>query len=218
MNTQYSPAVVDLATATPGEVPRVLVPPPTLPRTVFSALYYMVKPDRAAARAADALRAEIGARHGLQGNAVEPDRQHVTLHELGSHPELPAGLVERALQAGAAVAAEPFDVEFDRAVGWGAEAHLLALAGAANGLRGLRALQRSVAVAMVDAGLGEWVRHGFRPHISLFYGNKTLPSQAIEPIRWTIDELLLVESLDGAGVHRVLGRWPLLRRQAIFDW
>lgn len=187
-------------------------------RAVVSALYFMVKPEPGAARAGHAITSAFRSRHRLHGGIVAPEQQHVTLHALGEYPELPAELVARACRSGAAVAMEPFEIEFDRAQGWGTEARLLALTGGTNGMRGLRRLQRAVAEAMVDAGLGAQIRRSFRPHVSLLYGDKPLAPEAIEPIRWTVEELLLVESLSGAGVHRVLGRWPLVRRQSTFDW
>lgn len=181
-------------------------------------LYFMIKPEHGAALAAHAVMKDARARHGLRGGVVDSERQHVTLHALGDYAERPVDLVERARRAGAAVDVEPFEVAFDRLVGWGPEARLLALRGDSRAMRGLRVLQRAVAAAMVDEGLGHLARSSFRPHVSLLYGDQALPAEAIEPIHWCVDELLLIESVFGAGEHRMLGRWPLVRRQGRLPW
>jgi len=185
---------------------------------VRNALYFMVKPEQHAAQAANALMTVLQSRYGLQGNAVTPDRQHVTLHSLGEYDELPEDLVAQALRAGAAVELEPFDVEFDRALGWGSAAKLLALGSGGWRARGMKGLQGAVAEAMVDVGLGRFVRSSFQPHVSLLYGDKPVPVEHIEPIGWTVSELLLVHSAVGLHEHRVLGRWPLVRRQQTLGW
>jgi len=185
---------------------------------VRHALYFMIKPEQHAAQAANALMTALQSRHGLHGNAVAPDRQHVTLHNLGEYDELPEDLVAQALRAGAAVELEPFDVEFDRALGWGSAAKLLALGSGGWRARGVKGLQGAVAEAMVDVGLGRFVRSSFHPHISLLYGDKSLPVEPIVPIGWTVSELLLVHSVVGLQEHRVLGCWPLVRRQQTLGW
>jgi hypothetical protein len=52
-------------------------------------------------------------------------------------------------------------------------------------------------------------KSGLRPHVTLGYDPGDF--QPFEwPMQWIPDELLLIESEVGNGVHNVLARWPLL--------
>jgi len=52
-------------------------------------------------------------------------------------------------------------------------------------------------------------KSGLRPHVTLGYDPCALDTLEL-PIEWIPDELLLVESEVGNGVHNVVARWPLL--------
>jgi len=54
----------------------------------------------------------------------------------------------------------------------------------------------------------KWKRH-IRPHVTLGYDGPSAPTVAIDPISWTADRLLLVESLVGLGKHLIHAEWPL---------
>jgi 2'-5' RNA ligase len=45
--------------------------------------------------------------------------------------------------------------------------------------------------------------------MTLLYGRGATVHQAIEPVAWTVRELVLVHSFLGETRHEVLGRWPL---------
>ena len=49
------------------------------------------------------------------------------------------------------------------------------------------------------------------PHVTINYAGDRLRAQKIAPIGWTVDEILLVESIVGKTTHIVHGRWPLLQ-------
>jgi 2'-5' RNA ligase len=180
-------------------------------------LFYAVRPDLGAQAEMSSSGAQLCKALGIVGHTVANDRLHVTLHWLRDHAELPADLVERALVAGASVEAAPFDVVFDRAECLGSEGGLVALT-ASRGTGSLQRFQRALAGAMADAGIGRYVRSSFRPHVSLVYGDRQIERQAIAPIRWTVNELVLIHSVVGQSRHIVLGRWPLQTRQLDFGW
>lgn len=48
------------------------------------------------------------------------------------------------------------------------------------------------------------------PHVTINYRGDRLGSRKIDPIGWTVEEMLLVESVVGQTRHVVHGRWPLL--------
>lgn len=50
------------------------------------------------------------------------------------------------------------------------------------------------------------------PHLTINYAGDRLGAQKIAPIGWTVDEILLVESVVGKTTHVVHGRWPLVAR------
>jgi len=168
--------------------------------------------------AVDATHRQIRA-HDLSGRCVEPERLHVTLHWLGDHDGVPNDLIRRARRACSDVEMAPFGVCFDRigSLG-GAEMGGLVLTGSA-GLKTLRQFQHVLAREMDAAGIGHCIRKRFNPHVSLFYGRQHVARETVAPIRWTVDELVLVDSLVGDGVHVDLDNWPLQSRQMSFvDW
>lgn len=47
------------------------------------------------------------------------------------------------------------------------------------------------------------------PHLTINYRDDRQGSRKIEPIGWTVDEILLIESVVGKTTHIAHGRWPL---------
>ena len=47
------------------------------------------------------------------------------------------------------------------------------------------------------------------PHVTLLYDDVLVEERAVEPIRWTVREFVLVHSLLGQTRHVPLARWPL---------
>lgn len=175
-------------------------------------LFFAVRPDAAAASAAAALADALRARHGLTGRPLARERLHVTLHFLGDHAELPPELVDGARAAGRGVETAPFEVVFDRAesFGRGRRGGPLVLTGSAGNPRLCR-FREELGAAMTTAGIGQDTRRDFRPHLTLLYDERPVAPQAVAPIRWAVQELLLVHSLVGRSRHTVLDRWPLRR-------
>ena len=180
-------------------------------------LFFAIRPDADAQQRMASLGSQLCDEHGLKPRPVAMERLHVTLHWLRDHPELPADLVERALAAGASVDAAPFDVVCDRAGCMDSGGGLIVLT-TSRGSGSLQRFQRAVAGAMTDAGIGRYVRSSFKPHVSLIYGDRQIERREITPIRWTVDELVLIHSVVGEARHIVLGRWPLQTRQLNFGW
>ena len=46
----------------------------------------------------------------------------------------------------------------------------------------------------------------FTPHVTLLYAERRVEEYPIEPIRWMVNEFVLVHSKNG---HAHLARWPL---------
>ena len=95
--------------ATPGErAPRK--PPPA------HVLFFAIHPGEEDAARIAAWSAQWHAERDLRAMHVEPDRLHVTLHDLGEHDELPHDKVELAIAAASRLHLPRFEVAFDSAM------------------------------------------------------------------------------------------------------
>jgi 2'-5' RNA ligase len=103
----------------------------------------------------------------------------------------------------------PFLVAFDRAMSFDSgEKNALVLRGD-EGLSGLMMLQHDLVTALQEAGVVRRKGLQFTPHITLLYDKCRVREQAVEEIRWTVREIVLVQSLYGQSRHIPLARWPL---------
>jgi 2'-5' RNA ligase len=172
-------------------------------------LFFAVRPSAVACAQIVALTARLRAEHGLKGTPIKPERLHSTLHHLGDHVGVPPALVDQAHAAAAGLAVPAFEVVFDHVASFARPSNQPLVLRGSTGLDGLVALQRALGLAMARAGLGRRVEAHFTPHVTLLYDNRRVAEQAVEPIRWTVGELVLVHSLLGQTVHKTLASWPL---------
>ena len=49
----------------------------------------------------------------------------------------------------------------------------------------------------------------FMPHLTLLRDEQFVDEASIGPVAWLVDEIVLIDSEQGAGKHHTLGRWPL---------
>jgi RNA 2',3'-cyclic 3'-phosphodiesterase len=154
--------------------------------------------------------------HGLTGKSLSNDRLHVTLHHVGDYAGgLPNGMVEAAQNAASKIEMPAFDVTFDRAMSFAGSPRNKPFVLRGNetnqgGLAALMTFQKAFYLAMCRAGLqGPRANAKFAPHVTLMYDSQGVPEQAVEPIRWTAHDFVLVHSLLGLTKHIHLGRWPL---------
>lgn len=174
-------------------------------------LFFAVLPDERAALQAAALAARLGA-HG-RDTRVRQDHLHVTLHHLGDHQGVPAAVVQMAERAARAAtdASAAFDVGFDQVQRFDRHGRKAAtvLAGQVAGAA-VHSFQAALGGEMKRAGLGQWVEKSFTPHMTLLYSHRGMaPEPVVEPVHWTVHELVLVHSFIGETRHEVLGRWPM---------
>ncbi len=161
-------------------------------------LIFLIRPS------ADAARCIV--RLGSSGPPVQAGMLHITLNHLGDYHGLPAGIVAQAQKAGDAIVAEPFSIALNRVMNF--KRGIAVLSGDAD-IGGVVAFQRTLGVAMTKAGLGRLVDSGFTPHVTISYSDPKIDERMVDPIGWTVDELLLIHSLIRRTKHKVLGRWPL---------
>jgi len=158
--------------------------------------YLMLKPPIDTARAIVCQRRLLGI-----DSPYEAERLHMTILPLGDAFSFDG--LDRAFS----IDATPFELCLDMLDG-------TALIGSKPSPL-LRTLQRAVVQCVIASGLAP-PPYGFRrPHVTLVYGDAPpQPKRAIEPIRWWVDEVLLIRSCKGH--HDLLGQWPLVARQHAF--
>ncbi|HEY0232326.1 MAG TPA: 2'-5' RNA ligase family protein [Dokdonella sp.] len=172
-------------------------------------LFFAIFPHSTAqARIADVAR-ETGARHALRGDPLRTDRFHITLLHLGDHAGVPPDIVAGATRAAAQIDATVFDVVFDRVGSFAGGASKPCVLLGPDGDSPLRDFQRALCARLAAVGLGRYVRRDFTPHVTLRYAEVSLPAEAVAPVRWSVREFVLVDSLAGQTEYRILGRWPL---------
>ena len=176
-------------------------------------LFFAVYPDPETAERIETLAQRLREEHRLTGRAFPVSRLHATLHHLGSHAGLPESLVGAASAAAAAIHMAPFEVTFDRVGSFPGRAHMPFVLRGGEGAVGLIVLQQLLGEALNAAGLALREERAYKPHLTLLYDNRRVREQAIEPIAWTVHELVLVRSVLGRGQHLPIARWPLQRAE-----
>ena len=127
---------------------------------------------------------------------------------LDDHGSLPVGLVERMCAVGGSTDIEPFDIIFNRIDENGGSVVLLPDEGGAS----LANLRKQLVSGMRQSGIRHRKDYSYSPHMTVAYRNGSSSTQPIDPVGWTVDELVLIDSHVGRGHHEVLGRWKLRAR------
>ncbi len=169
-----------------------------------SRLFFAVVPDAVAAARISRLARVLKHAHQFDGKVIEPGRLHVSLFFLG---ELSEQIVRVASEAAADVRAPAFEVWFDRSASFrgGPGNRPLVLVGD-DGVERLKSFRRTLGIAMAGKGLRYLTKKDFIPHVTLLYADRNVEEHPIEPIRWTVNEFVLIHSMHG---HVHLARWPL---------
>jgi RNA 2',3'-cyclic 3'-phosphodiesterase len=173
-------------------------------------IFFAILPDRVAAASIGQLQRDLRNDFGLTGPAIPSERLHVSVYGFGAFLARPDVLIERAASAAASVRLSPFDIVFDQVCSFGcASTAPLVLIG--EGAAGVGALAQEIAGALMSARKAPPV---FVPHLTLLYDARRVPRTPISPIRWTVSEFVLINSVRGNGRHDLLGHWRLRGDQA----
>jgi 2'-5' RNA ligase len=185
-------------------------------------LFFAIFPDHVAAQHIAQVARRLHNKYRLQSEPLQTKRFHVSLCHLGDYFDLPQDVVARAKEAASSVTVQSFELGFDRAANFSGRhvdpesrrthPHVLH---ANEGVAEITALQRALASAIAQAGLSPRVRMNYTPHLTLLYGERRMPEDFIETIRWSVREFVLVHSLLGKTQHVLLGRWPLSGRYPV---
>lgn len=136
-----------------------------------------------------------------------PALLHVTLLTLFDLHQAPSEWLPAVIAALDGFAAAPFPLAFDRI-----EEHKAVTLRTRDPLVAARAFQAALIGHLLarraPIGLGTTPV----PHLTINYRGDGLGARKTEPIGWTVDEILLVESVVGRTTHIEHGRWPLRPR------
>jgi RNA 2',3'-cyclic 3'-phosphodiesterase len=145
---------------------------------------------------------------GLTGQLIATERLHVSLHGIGAWHGLSRAAVRTAKDVATSCAKRPFEIVFDRAMSFAGKRAFVLRAGADMALK---SFHHSLGIEMKKAGIGREVTSHFTPHMTLLYGDRMVTERSIEPVRWTVRDFVLVQSLRGRGQSKYihLARWPL---------
>ena len=173
-------------------------------------LFLALFPDADAAARISALAAEQCRLRGLRGTPLRSDRLHVTLFHLGDWAGVPDDLVVAATEAAGSLRESRFELAFDTVASFAVRRPQKPFVlKSASGNQALRGLHARLGQALRCAGLAQWTRASFEPHVTLAYDAQVLPPQPVPPIGWHASEFVLVHSLLGRTVHMPLARWTL---------
>jgi 2'-5' RNA ligase len=90
----------------------------------------------------------------------------------------------------------PIDVSFNQLLSFGREGFNRPLVlGSDKRMVELHRFRQKLALSLLDAGIREPGRMSFTPHMTLLYDKQMIQPREIDPIRWRLDELVLVDSL-----------------------
>jgi 2'-5' RNA ligase len=179
-----------------------LFAPEEPPSTLFFALF----PDAPTRAKIASLAQDQRLKHGLRGRLLAPTRLHISLYGVGVYPRVPPGILSSACDAAASIVAAPVEMVLDCAMSFaGSDAFVLR----ESEDTALKDLLHAIGATMRKAGLGQGFVPSYVPHLTLLYDKHLVQKQAIDPIRWTAREFVLVESLVGQSKYVIHGRWPL---------
>ena len=165
-------------------------------------LFFAAVPDFDSAAKMHRLAGILQRAHRFRGKLILPECLHVSLLFLGRWSEQVA---RHACEAVAGVKMNPFEVSFDRTASF-QSAHgnrALVLLGDETSDR-LKSLGHRLGAAIAEKGMGRRAVRDFTPHVTLLYGKRAIDEYPVEPIRWTVNEFVLIHSLHG---HAHLARW-----------
>ncbi len=204
-------SIFDTAPPMPPAPPSPSLPiPPANGPGVPHALFLAGIADVAGAADLHEQARRIDLQHGIGGRLLEASRLHVSLFALGAYVDVrPEEQIARWCRAAAAVRCAPAEVVFDRIATFGGEGNPLVFKGSGDA-EVAAALSLHQALGMALADTGERIKlQRITPHMTMSYRGKRIAETAIEPVRWRLHELVLIDSHVGAHRHDVIGRWPL---------
>jgi RNA 2',3'-cyclic 3'-phosphodiesterase len=170
-------------------------------------LFFAAVPDFDAAAEIYRIAGILKQAHRFAGKLIPRECLHVSLLFLGRGSEQ---LARGACEAVAGVKLIPFEVSFDRTASFrGRPGNRPFVLVGDDTLDRLKSLGHALDAAIAESGVGQKgvghrAQRDFTPHVTLLYGDRAVDEYPVAPIRWTVNEFVLIHSLNG---HRHVARW-----------
>lgn len=174
-----------------------------------TAIFFALRPPAEVASRFGQVFERLRAEAGIGAAPIPFDRLHTTLFTVAPQERLSRDRVAAAHDAGSALEAARFEVEFDHVLTFrnGQVKPPIVLVGG-DGLAAWRGFQERLGLAALKAGAIR-SRPQYTPHLTLAYDGQPVDRIDIEPIRWTVAAFELVRSHVGEGRHETMARWAL---------
>lgn len=150
------------------------------------------------------------------------DMLHLSIYAVAGTDDLDPILIKRARQAAISLRTAPFTLCFDRLTTFsGDPGDYPLVVQTEKASHKLNDVAAELHAACRATGLTASRSAKITPHVTLAYGPGFSETRHLaKPILWAIDEITLIDSLQGQSRHVSLGRWPLPkdREQRGFDF
>ncbi|MCC8428029.1 2'-5' RNA ligase family protein [Reyranella aquatilis] len=167
-------------------------------------LFFAALPDAETAERIAERAAAWRARYGLTGRLLKAGYFHVTLSTVHECHRLPdAEEIDGWMARAGGLSMPSFQVGFDRLMSFANGA--LVLTGDDSTV-GLEVLQQRLCDSLDDTPRPA---RRYTPHVTLLYDGRHIEAEPVEPIAWTVREVVLVHSRVGQTTHRHIARIPL---------
>lgn len=167
-------------------------------------LFFAAIPDAETAEKIARRAAVWRARHGLTGRLLKAASFHVNLASVHEGTGLPdAGDIDDWMARARELHMPAFEVGFDRLTSFANGA--LVLTGE-EATFGLEVLQQRLSDSLDDTPRPA---RRYTPHVTLLHDGRHIEAEPVDPIAWTVREIVLVHSPVGQTTHRYVSRIPL---------
>jgi len=167
-------------------------------------LFFAVLPDAETAERISRRAAAWRAAHGLTGRLLGTGHFHVTLATVHEGHGLPdAGEIDGWVARASGLPMPSFRVGFDRLMSFANGA--LVLTGDDSTV-GMEVLQQRLSDSLDDTPRPA---RRYTPHVTLLHAGRHIEAEPVDPIAWTVREIVLVHSPIGQTTHRHIARIPL---------
>jgi RNA 2',3'-cyclic 3'-phosphodiesterase len=175
-------------------------------------LFFAVPIDSTKGVRLDEFRDRFVRDNDLKGARLKTERLHTSIHHVGDYKRLLPRFVYAGRQAGQAVSTPSFEVTFRLVTSFESMPRgdgrpprwPVVLLGEGDGLF---ELHKILGAAMERYGL-KTAEH-FVPHLTLFYASRPITPQAIKPIRFPVNEFVLIHSELWLTQYNIVDRWRL---------
>jgi len=174
-------------------------------------VYLALQPPPAAAAEALARLDALPQRRRMSARPMAPNRLHVSLAGIGDFKRPPTPVFDKVMEAVAEVAAAPFVIELNRIGTWTSGDQRPIVLWGDEGVIGVHALFSELHKALWRADMAPRREPEMTPHMTLIYDRAEVPETPVEPVRWTVDEFVLIHAVHGEGRFDVVARARLGR-------